>query len=109
MKHIIILLFTVSTVFISCKSNQNQKPILNTQTQEYLSDYNQFVDTLTITHPALYEFTSKEEFEKRVKELRNEINNNTTKRDFIWKLSEVIALVGCSHTSLGFLINKEIY
>ncbi len=102
MKHIIILLFTVSAVFISCKSNQNQKPTLSKQTQEYLSDYDEFVDTLTTIHPALYEFTSKEEFEKRVKQLRNEINNNTTKRDFIWKLSEVIALVGCGHTSLGF-------
>jgi len=102
MKNIIILIFTISVVFLSCKSNQSQKNLLNKQTLEYLSDYDEFIDTLTKTHPALYEFTSKDKFEKKISQLRNEINNNTTKRGFIWKLSEMIAYTGCGHSSLGF-------
>ncbi len=88
--------------FSSCKGQEVKKEELNEKAQNYLADYNELIDTLTTYHPALYEFTSKSDFEKKVKQLRNEIDNTTTKEDFIWKLSEVIAKVNCGHTSLGF-------
>ena len=90
-------------LFSSCSK---EKDILNEQAQKYLSDYNEFVDSLTTYHPALYEFTSQDSFDKKVAQLRSEIDNKTTEKDIVWKLSEVIALVGCGHTSLGFF-NQE--
>lgn len=89
--------------FSSCSKG---KYVLNEQGQKYLSDYNEFIDSLTTYHPALYEFTSQDSFEKKVAQLRSQIDNKTTEKDFVWKLSEVIALVGCGHTSLGFF-NQE--
>lgn len=103
----IIAFLIIGLAILSCNntqknSNKNKIEKLNKQARNYLADYNELIDTLTTYHPALYEFTSKSNFNKKVEKLRNEIDNRTTKEDFIWKLSEVIAIVNCGHTSLGF-------
>lgn len=129
MKNIFLsLLIGLFMILFSCKNNPQQKVTLNKTAQSFLADYNEFIDTLITVHPAIYEFVSKEKFNHKITELKNEINNTTTKKDFIWKLSEVIAMVNCGHTSLGFfnqqrdllkpneyfplqtrLINKKLY
>mgnify|MGYP000253525373 CR=1 FL=1 len=96
-----ILLLCISC-FSSCKEKEIKKETLNEQAQNYLADYNEFIDTLTTYHPALYEFTSKSAFDKKVEQLKNEIGNNTTKRDLLWKLNEIITLAGDPHSSFGF-------
>lgn len=102
-------------VLISCKTRVPEKIKLNQTTESYLHDFNEFVDTLRTFHPAIYEFTSEEEFNTKIEELRSEIDNNTSKRDLLWKLEEIITMVGCGHTSLGFfgsysdLIDYEEY
>ena len=105
-KKTIAILF-IGYAFLSCKEVQNPSASittesLNEQAQSYLSDYAELIDTLSFYHPALNEFTSKPDFDKKVEQLRAEIDNKTTKKDFIWKVSEVFALVSCGHTSLGF-------
>lgn len=88
--------------FSSCKGEQAKTEPLTEQTQHYIADFDEFVKTLTETHPAVYKFISQSDFNALAERLRSEINNTTTKQSFIWKLSEVIAAIGCSHTSLGF-------
>ena len=96
------ILFLAFLSFSSCKGEQAKNEPLTEQTQCYLADFDEFVNTLTETHPAVYKFISQPDFNTLAERLRGDINNTTTKRDFIWKLSEVIASIGCSHTSLGF-------
>ncbi|WP_378184138.1 S41 family peptidase [Aquimarina sp. SS2-1] len=99
-------LFSILLLFIfcfsSCKEKETTNESLNRQAKHYIADYDELVATLTTEHPTLYEFTSKENFDKKVIQLRSQINNSTSKKDFIWILSELIATVGCGHTSLGF-------
>lgn len=99
---LLYIFLSVFLIFSSCKEEQNKNKLLTKQTQNYLDDYDQLIKTLTDTHPAIYKFIPQSDFKALVEGLRNEIDNTTTKREFIWKLSEVIASVGCSHTSLGF-------
>lgn len=98
MKFNLSYIFLLSILcFFSCK-----KEPLNQQTQKYLADYNEFIDTLTTYHPALYEFTDKTTFDKTIERLRNQIDNNTSKRELLWKLNEIITLAGDPHSSFGF-------
>ena len=53
-------------------------------------------------HPALYEFTPKTTFDKTIERLKNQIDNSTSKRDLLWKLNEIITLLGDTHSSFGF-------
>ena len=96
------IFFITCLSFYSCKGKPSKNEPLNEKAQFYLADFDEFVKTLTETHPAVYKFISQSDFKSLAEKLREEIDNTTTKRDFIWKLSEVIAAIGCSHTSLGF-------
>lgn len=113
--HFFIVLLIVFVSFSSCKDQLVKNESLTEQAQNYIDDFDEFVRTLTETHPAIYKFISQSDFNVLTKRLRHEINNSTTKQDFIWKLSEVIASIGCSHTSLGFfnqqsnLVQIELY
>lgn len=109
-------LFTLLLLTIfSFLSYTIQGQSLNQQAQQYIADYDEFVDTLITYHPALYEFNSKENFNTKVTELRNQIDNQTSKRELLWKLQEIITMVGCGHTNFGFfgiysdLLNYEEY
>lgn len=103
MRYLFFKIFFITFLsFSSCKREQVKNELLSEQTQHYLADFDEFVNTITETHPAVYKFKSQPDFNALVIRLRGEINNATAKRDFIWKLSEVIAAIGCSHTSLGF-------
>lgn len=102
MKHSFNFFISVLLIFCwACNPSPTQKKTTES-TNIFLSDYNEFIDTLTSVHPSLYEFVPKERFDQKVKQLRSEIDGQTTKRDFIWKMSEIMALVGCGHSSLGF-------
>lgn len=116
MKYRFIYIFLLTIIsFSSCKSEHSRNEPLNEQAQLYLADFDEFIKTLTETHPAIYKFVSKSDFNTLSVRLKNEIGNATTKRDLIWKLSEMIASIGCSHTSLGFfnqqsdLVSVEAY
>jgi hypothetical protein len=72
----------------------------------YLEDLNEFVKTITETHPYPYEFTSKEKFWHTVEEKKSLINDETSYGEFLWHCSEIMANLGCSHSSLGWF-NQE--
>lgn len=72
----------------------------------YLEDLDEFAKTLTETHPYPYEFTTKEKFWRTVERKKELIHDNTTYSEFIWHCSEIIANLGCSHSSLGWF-NQE--
>lgn len=95
------LFLTVLFLFLINTLQARQTDIYNNG-KSLISDFDEFVDTLQSYHPALYAFTPKNEFDNTVSRLRNEIDSTTNDKDFIWILSELIALVGCSHTALGF-------
>jgi len=68
--------------------------------EAYLEDLEEFATTLVKTHPQPYAFISQKEFSK--------VNENTTLGEFIWMCSEIIASIGCGHTSLNFF-NQEYH
>ncbi len=62
-------------------------------------DFNQMVESLR-THPALYEFISKSEFEALVDSQYNKINDSMKLYEFYSICSPIVARVGCLHTQL---------
>lgn len=72
----------------------------------YLEDLDEFAKTLTETHPYPYEFISQEKFWRTVEEKKGLLKAATTYSEFIWHCSEIMANLGCSHSSLGWF-NQE--
>ncbi|MBX2872442.1 MAG: peptidase S41 [Saprospiraceae bacterium] len=73
---------------------------------QYLEDYQQFIDTILNTHPHPFKFTPERLFLQRIQAKKELISDQTTLREYIWYCSEIMALLGCSHSSLGWF-NQE--
>ena len=77
--------------------------------KEYKDDLDQMGRKLIEVHPNVFKFISKEDFWKIIEEKKSLITENTTYGDFIWHCSEIIASIGCSHSSLnGFYQESEM-
>ncbi len=63
-------------------------------------DFQQFRDILEATHPALYDYTSKEEMDSVFEAHAAEIDKDLDFDAFLMMLTDVIARVGCGHSSL---------
>lgn len=109
MKRFYLCLLLLSISFFSQTQNAQEAAPTFTQTfssEQYLADIDQLANNLTTKHPRVYEFTSKEDFWKLVNSKKASISDNTTYPDFIWKVNEIVASVGCGHTNLMFF-NQE--
>ncbi len=111
MKKIYCLLILIST--ISCNSQKKESNKNNTNSNptftkiEYISDIDELANTLTETHPYPYDNISKEDFWKTVDNAKNKITEKTTLPEFIWYCSEIVANIGCSHTTLGAFLQES--
>ena len=73
---------------------------------EYKHDLDELVERLITLHPQPFEFTTETEFFSHVADLKSQIGDETTLGEFFWMLSEVISMIGCSHTTLSYF-NQE--
>ncbi|MCT4625149.1 MAG: tetratricopeptide repeat protein, partial [Schleiferiaceae bacterium] len=69
--------------------------------QEYKDDLAQLADVLLAVHPAATKFSSKEEILAIVAAKQALITDSTIYAEFLWHCQEIIASIGCSHTSSG--------
>ena len=74
-------------------------PIVFTE-EELQEDFYQMRDSLETIHPALYEFTSKENFDLLFEKQYKLINKDLTVEEFHRLTEPIIAAVGCGHTGL---------
>ena len=63
-------------------------------------DFRQFRSILENTHPALYDYTSKEELDSLFEANAAKIDRDLDFDSFLMLMTEVIAKVGCGHSSL---------
>lgn len=104
--YLIVMLLLLGGHSLSAQSSHQPSPFSSLSKEEYLEDLELFVDTLVGKHPHPYKFTPEAVFRKKVNEKKQLLSDTTTLADFIWHCSELIALLGCSHTSLGWF-NQE--
>ncbi len=77
--------------------------------KEYKDDLDQMGKKLIEVHPNVFKFISREDFWKIIEEKKSLITENTTYGNFIWHCSEIIASIGCSHSSMnGFYQESEM-
>ena len=68
--------------------------------QQLQADFMQARKLLEDNHPALYDYTSKEDLDKLFDEYYNKIDEETKTADLYRYLSLILARVGCGHTKL---------
>lgn len=106
----IIYLFLISVTCIltvgKAQSASKDRSSATLSKTQFLEDYQQFVDTILSTHPHPFKFTPKSSFLQKIQAKKELISDQTTLREYIWYCSEIIALLGCSHSSLGWF-NQE--
>lgn len=77
--------------------------------QAYQDDLNQLGQQLTSIHPNALKFISKEDFWQLINEKKALVTDRTTYAEFAWHCDEIIASIGCSHTSAGgFFREREM-
>ena len=103
---IVILINTFSCKSQNKNSEESQFKRVFPKT-EYLADINELSKTLTTNHPFPYQYTSEKEFWDRVNKIKKQITNKTTLPEFIWYCSEIVASIGCSHTTLGAFLQES--
>lgn len=67
---------------------------------ELQADYHQVREVLQKKHVRLYEYTSKDKFDKLFDSLYLCINSSMTEREFQYFISPIISKVHCSHTKI---------
>jgi len=76
--------------------------------QGYKADLDELGKKLTEIHPNALKFTSKDDFWKVVEKKKALVTDRTTYAEFVWHCNEIIASIGCSHTTGGFYHEWEI-
>lgn len=77
---------------------QNSNINFDIESHQMLEDYNYLLLTLEETHPNLYAYISKDEFQETTNALKQSINCDTEMRDFYIILLKTISLVHQGHT-----------
>lgn len=96
---LIALSFDISISFASI----NQKH----SAEQYREDIDQLVKTIKDNHPRPFKFISEKKFAQLVKDKRDGISDKTTYGQFIWDVSEILAAIGCGHSSFRYYFNQE--
>jgi hypothetical protein len=63
-------------------------------------DFNQLLTQIEKNHPALYDFTSKDEYQKIVRQQFEKIRDSATVTDFYKILLPLVVKIGCGHSQL---------
>lgn len=104
----LILLFVFSAYAGPNKKNAS-KPTIDTvfSKQQYIEDIQQLSDSILKNHPRPFEFITGYEFKKLIRNKINQITNNTRYSEFIWDMSEILAAIGCGHSSFRYYFIQE--
>ena len=103
------LMKNLSTILLVCffltsglAQEQTVDPLIGkTLTSEEMhADLDTYVKLLTETHPGLFRYQSKEDFENRVIEIREKIETDLAFYAFYTLLQEFSASIRCAHTQL---------
>ena len=84
------------------KSKKKDQPSLDTRysTTAMKADFNQLLAQIEKNHPALYDFTSKDDYQKVVKQQLEKIRDPATVTDFYKILLPLVVKIGCGHSQL---------
>ncbi len=113
MKKILFLIFLLALSGCNSQQKESEKEQGKFsevfQKKQYLEDIDELTEKLINEHPQPFEFISKENFFQLVTDKKSSITDKTTFGEFIWHISEIVASIGCSHTTLGaFTQESEI-
>lgn len=94
---ILLLVFTAGY-----KNNEEEKSNLANKypVSALQADFYQLLAQIEKNHPALYDFTSKEEYQKVIKKQFEKINDSATVVDFYKILMPLVVKIGCGHSEL---------
>ncbi len=95
--------FLLSLVFLSWyKSGKDGKNSLDTKysIDAMKADFNQLLAQIKNNHPALYDFTGKDEYQEIVKQQFKKIGEPATIIDFYKMLLPLVVKIGCGHSQL---------
>ncbi len=95
--------FLLSLVLFSwCKGTNQQQPALDTKysVSAMQADFHQLQAQIEKNHPALYDFTGKDEYQLVVKQQFEKIKNPATITDFYKILMPLVVKIGCGHSQL---------
>ncbi len=72
-------------------------------------DFSLMREVFTTLHPALYEFTGKERFDRMLDSTSQRLNKEMDVVEFYKMLSPIISQIGCGHTAVGLPDKEENY
>ena len=111
MKKIFYSIILILISVVSCKSQEKNSEETQFKRvfpkKEYLADIDELSKALTKTHPFPYQYISEKEFWDNVSNIKKQITDTTTLPEFIWHCSEIVASIGCSHTTLGAFLQES--
>ncbi len=67
----------------------------------YKEDLDQLGKKLTSIHPNALKFISEDAFNQLIESKKALVSDNTTYSEFYWHCLEIVASIGCSHTTMG--------
>ena len=111
MKKIILLIFLFPLLNVY---GQNQINNINHEKRtftpaELRKDFSLMKEVFTTLHPALYEYISKQNFERLLDSTYAELNKEMDVLEFYKMLSPIISKIGCGHTAVGLPDREENY
>ena len=98
-----VLVLLVSLVFLPGYKSGGKKPTaLDTKysVPEMQADFKELLARIEKNHPALYDFTSRVEYQKLVTEQFKKIRDSATLTDFYKILLPLVVKIGCGHSQL---------
>ncbi|MFK7809537.1 MAG: S41 family peptidase, partial [Saprospiraceae bacterium] len=75
--------------------------------QKYENDLDELAKTLTEVNPIPYKFISKEKFWRDVENKKKMISDSTSYAEFVWHCSQIVANIGCGHSSIVYYFGQE--
>ena len=98
-----IIPFLLCLFFLSgYKSDKKQQIPLDTKyaASAMKADFNQLLAQIKNNHPALYDFTGRDEYQEIVKQQFEKIRDSATVTDFYKILLPLVVKIGCGHSQL---------
>lgn len=92
------------TLFFLCGYKSGKKYLISLDTKysttAMKADFYQLLSQIEKNHPALYDFTSREEYQELVKQQLEKIRDPATITDFYKILLPLVVKIGCGHSQL---------
>jgi hypothetical protein len=98
-----VILFLLYLVFLfGYNSGKKQQTPLDAKysTDAMKADFNQLLAQIKNNHPALYDFTGKDEYQEIVRQQFEKIRHPATITDFYKMLLPLVVKIGCGHSQL---------